>query len=242
MLKSNVEPRRLKDLLGKDWANSLPTPQSLISVVGGSITSGALADYKPLPAHKALEFSRGFAKAAQSTDSWVLTGGISKGAARLVGGALREAPEVACIGIAPWAHVEPTTKYELDSATDQQICTLAQGTAADPCAAGYHDRVLPDAPATTTDGALEPRASHFLLVDGGTSKTEMGKAHELRRVVENLISPPQPGPGSRKRPSSGAAPTFAGDEGGFGAETKFSHNCPMVLVVLGGGVEVLLMC
>ena len=43
---------------------------------------------------------------------------------------------------------------------------------------------------SNSDGALEPRVSHFLLVNGGAAKASDAQAHELRSAVENLLSPP----------------------------------------------------
>ena len=73
-LAGNTDPGQLTNLLQNDWAASLPEPLALFSVVGGSMTKGPFPDFVPLPAHKALEFSRGFSRAAQSTGAWVLGG------------------------------------------------------------------------------------------------------------------------------------------------------------------------
>ena len=99
-LSSDTEPHHLSDLLTLDWHASLPAPHALLSVVGGACTEGARRDFVELPAHTEVEFSRGFARAAQATGAWVLTGAISAGATRLVGGALKEAPDVSCVGVA----------------------------------------------------------------------------------------------------------------------------------------------
>jgi len=70
-LASNVEPRRLTELLQSDWSNSLPEPQALFSVVGGVKSAD---DFIEMPAHKALEFSRGFARVAHATSGMAKVG------------------------------------------------------------------------------------------------------------------------------------------------------------------------
>ena len=165
-LSSDTEPHHLSDLLTLDWHASLPAPHALLSVVGGACTEGARRDFVELPAHTEVEFSRGFARAAQATHAWVLTGAISAGATRLVGGALKEAPDVSCVGVAPWSVVEKGNRDSLMRHAGRGVCALTTGQPESLAgAAGYHDRVLPYAAAVASNKALEPRVSHFLLTD-----------------------------------------------------------------------------
>ena len=101
-LKANVEPRRLVELLTQVWSHSLSKPSALLSVIGGSTTS----DFISMPPHDALEFSRGFGRAAQATSAWVISGGTSAGVNHLVGGALHDVPQVPCFGVVQWSAVE----------------------------------------------------------------------------------------------------------------------------------------
>ena len=86
-LASNTEPKQLTRLLQNYWSASLPEPQALFSVVGGSVPekeakrAGRPADFVELPPHTALEVARGISRAAQATGAWVLTGAVSVGSA-----------------------------------------------------------------------------------------------------------------------------------------------------------------
>ena len=112
---------------------------------------------------------------------------------------------------------------------------------------------------------LEPSFSHFLLCDGGEPLAATdGCVAQLRRAVENVVAPPlqwraatRSGP-MRAHDSGGAVPSAAdgvdADEGapplgaalGAGASwvgrsrgAREGDSCPMVLLVLGGGLAVL---
>lgn len=230
----DLEPRQLGSLLKTGWRASLPEPQALFSVVGGTTDH-----FNALPAHTSLEFARGFSRAAQATGAWVVTGSASVGAARLVGGALHEAPEVPCVGVGAWTSVDKEQRDDLMRCSHHaQVCTLTTGRPKAPsgAAAGYYDRLLPDAAPAASDAALEPRVSHFLLADAEDDAAPEGQANALRRRLENLISPPQP---AARRAASTPGAVRANDEGGGGGGSQPGYDVPMVLVVLGGGLDVL---
>ena len=57
-LPGSAEPRLLATLLFDDWAQSLPEPTALLSVVGG----GKASDLTAMPEHAQAEVSRGLAR------------------------------------------------------------------------------------------------------------------------------------------------------------------------------------
>ena len=237
-LTGTVEPRKLDWLLQTEWSESLPQePRALISVVGAS-TKAELAS---MPVHDELELSRGLARAARASNAWVLMGGTHTGAARLVGRAMTAAPDVPCLGVAAWSHVDQRT--ELAASADAGVYSYTTGRHVDRDEYAHNDEPGEDG-AQAVRRPLEPRVTHFLLADGfleagGATRTAEGNSHELRRAIENVLSPP---PSSAVR----AAPPAADDAGpadnaadAAAVTGGRSAKCPMVLVVMGGGLAVL---
>ena len=239
----SVDPRTLSWLLQSEWAESLSyEPGALISVVGASTK----AEIAKIPAHDELEISRGLSRAARASNAWILMGGTHTGAARLVGRMMTDAPGVPCLGVAPWSHVDQ--RAELASSADSGVYTYTTGQHVD-YQQGGGDEPGEDG-AAAIRRPLEPRVTHFLLADryreaGSDTRSAESNAHELRRAVENVLSPPASAARGGAVAATSSNPALGGGEAEAAAAAAAAAgrgsaaSCPMVLVVMGGGVDVL---
>jgi len=170
-------------------------PDVLFSVTGGANLAGMPPRYQPT-------FNEGFAAAAGSVASWVLTGGSDKGVMRMVGDAVTQfSVETPCIGIATlgkmvgWKDIIQMRGWTGDADTldydTTQMQELAAENAQNP-GAGSNDRQGPDG--TTT---LNPGHSHFIFIHSMDStcistqimkfKANWGDENEFREQLEQVV-------------------------------------------------------
>ncbi|XP_061561791.1 transient receptor potential cation channel subfamily M member 1-like isoform X2 [Phycodurus eques] len=156
------KPDALLQLMVKEWSLELPT--LLISVHGG------LRNFE-LPPKLRQVFGRGLIKAAVTTGAWIFTGGVSTGAIRHVGDALKEHSsksrgKVCAVGIAPWGIVE-----NKDDLLGRDV------------ARPYQSMGNPLSKLAAVNGSH----SHFILADDGTSG-KYGAEVRLRRQLEKHVA------------------------------------------------------
>ncbi|XP_061669475.1 transient receptor potential cation channel subfamily M member 1-like isoform X6 [Syngnathoides biaculeatus] len=156
------KPDALLQLMVKEW--SLELPALLISVHGG------LRNFE-LPPKLRQVFGRGLIKAAVTTGAWIFTGGVSTGAIRHVGDALKEHSsksrgKVCAVGIAPWGIIE-----NKDDLLGRDV------------ARPYQSMGNP----LSKLAVVNSSHSHFILADNGTSG-KYGAEVRLRRQLEKHVA------------------------------------------------------
>ncbi|XP_077992879.1 transient receptor potential cation channel subfamily M member 8-like [Glandiceps talaboti] len=155
----------------------LPRPNLVISITGGA------KNYK-LGEQHAEVFSRGLINAAQTTSTWLLTGGTNIGIVKAVGDAVREGQRmqwvggkakrtVRCLGVVPWGYIE-----------DHDALVSSDGKGLYPAKYKVNPVILRGHPVP-----LNPDHTHIIMVDNGTD-LKYGVELNLRAEIERIISAP----------------------------------------------------
>lgn len=112
-------------------------------------------------------------KAAKTTNAWIITNGLNKGVSKHVGNAVQKEHgmgfkkgRVVTLGISPWGITE--NRHSLIGRNKEKTYNLLEHT-------------------NTHNILLNPRHSHFLLVDNG-SLGKFGGESIFRRRLEKYIS------------------------------------------------------
>ena len=163
-VEANAAPEEVMEMLGSLW--HLEPPKTLISVTGDAATQMGFPESVSATFHRILQ------EGALRTKAWVVHGGTNAGVMRMVGEAVNGHP-IPSIGIATWGVIKDHESLEKANA----------GQASGPLAWR-----LGASSTHTTKGLveMEPRASHLLLVDDGTTG-EFGKELALRSALEDNI-------------------------------------------------------
>ncbi|XP_070540267.1 transient receptor potential cation channel subfamily M member-like 2 [Ptychodera flava] len=167
----------LNDILELFHLWKLPRPNLVISITGGA------KNYK-LGEQHAEVFSRGLVNAAQTTPTWLITGGTNTGIVKAVGDAVHEGQRmqwvggrakrtVRCIGIAPWGYIE-----------DHDSLVSEDGMGLYPATYKVNPVIKRGHPVS-----LNPEHTHFILVDNGTD-LKFGVELKLRSELEKKIAAP----------------------------------------------------
>ncbi|XP_035660504.1 transient receptor potential cation channel subfamily M member-like 2 isoform X2 [Branchiostoma floridae] len=167
-VKPDIDPAVLWELMTDHW--HLKKPSLIVSVAGGAKKFFLKDRLKNV-------FTRSLMKASQSTDAWLLTGGMDSGIMKCVGEAVRDqvsnfATSPVAIGIATWGSVDNRPSLQR---TDRK----------DVFPAIYSCQKLEFKKNTAP---LDLNHTHFILVDDGTVQEFSEADIELRTRLEEYIS------------------------------------------------------
>ncbi|CAH1255652.1 TRPM2 [Branchiostoma lanceolatum] len=160
-VKPGIDPAVLWELMMDHW--HLKRPSLIVSVAGGAKKFFLKNRLKNV-------LIRSLVKASQSTDAWLLTGGMDSGIMKCVGEAVRDqvsnfATSPVAIGIATWGSV------------DNKECLQSQTTYS--CGGLKFKR---------NTAPLDLNHTHFILVDDGTEEEFSEADMELRTRLEKYIN------------------------------------------------------
>jgi hypothetical protein len=160
-VSNTSEPGRVARCIAKYW--HVHKPSVIISITGG-------ARSLQVSAWQRKAFCEGLFAASKATGAIIFTGGTSTGVMALVGDAIGSGHGIPIIGFAPWRKVSSSSL----------LC-------------GNHGECEPrkypygsEAQATDGGASLEPRHTHFVLVDSGPSGG-WGDEIPLRDAVQRLL-------------------------------------------------------
>ncbi|XP_066271870.1 transient receptor potential cation channel subfamily M member-like 2 [Branchiostoma lanceolatum] len=167
-VKPGIDPAVLWELMMDHW--HLKRPSLIVSVAGGAKKFFLKDRLKNV-------FTRSLMKASQSTDAWLLTGGMDSGIMKCVGEAVRDqvsnfATSPVAIGIATWGSVD-----------NRQSLQQADGKDVFPAIYSCEDLKF-----RKNTAPLDLNHTHFILVDDGTVQEFSEADIELRTRLEKYIS------------------------------------------------------